>query len=131
MVCNNGTYDYSMVIQLSQISVDHALVYPNPTKDYIYVIVMNANAINIYNTSGILVKQQPLQAGSNKIDIRNLSAGMYYAGINGARVRVIKKISGLRTGGQFSLCILSVTVLNDIKTAYNTVPIFSHYNVCS
>ena len=119
-----------MVIQLSQISVDHALCYPNPTKGYIYVIVMNANAINIYNTSGILVKQQPLQAGLNKIDIRNLSAGMYDAGINGARVRIIKKISGLRTGGQLSLCILSVTVLNDIRTGYNTVPIFSHYNVC-
>jgi len=91
VVDNDGKFVYSSVVQLSQISKGNVSIYPNPARDYINVTVTGSGSIYIFNGSGILVKKQTLLTGFNKIDIRTLSAGIYFAKVNGMEARFIKR----------------------------------------
>ena len=93
MVDYNGNHSYSDVITLSQndnpqISVS---VYPNPAADYIYLKASVAGKINIFTTSGRLIKTEKVQPGLNKINIRALSSGIYFIQTKETNVKFIKQ----------------------------------------
>ncbi len=52
-------------------------LYPNPTSDYIYIDANGTNNFSIYNATGVLVRQEII-TNNNKIDIRDLTPGLYY-----------------------------------------------------
>ena len=54
-----------------------SMIYPNPAKDIIYIESKSEINIEIINLQGAIIRQEKLQAGSNKIDIQNLNSGMY------------------------------------------------------
>lgn len=91
MVDNDGRATYSDIIRLSQSSNGGISIYPDPAKDHINVSVAKAGSISIYNASGKLVKTQALQAGINRIEVSALSTGIYYANVNGAKMKFIKE----------------------------------------
>lgn len=70
-------------------------VYPNPSDKVLNVFlksILKNNFIYIYNTSGKLVKSLEVFKENNKIDIRNLSAGIYFIRVKGYKLtKIIKK----------------------------------------
>ena len=88
---SNGRFGYSDIITLKQNAVQKLAVYPNPARDFIDVYSANTGDVRIYNAAGVLVKTETVQAGSNRIDIRLLSAGVYFVRISGAAVKLIKQ----------------------------------------
>lgn len=53
-------------------------IFPNPATGYV-VIKMNRSAeIGIYNTVGLLVKQQLVTPSNNNVDISGLASGVYF-----------------------------------------------------
>ena len=51
-------------------------IYPNPSKNNIFIDSKDLQTINIYDISGMLVKQ--LANTNHQIDISNLKAGIYF-----------------------------------------------------
>ncbi|WP_462250404.1 T9SS type A sorting domain-containing protein [Ferruginibacter sp.] len=84
MIDNDGKYKYSDRIVLNvNCSGNDVLIYPNPTKEFINVSILNpavsyTATAKLYNVSGQLVINKTVKNGSNKIDIKTLSAGAYY-----------------------------------------------------
>lgn len=85
MVDNNGKSRYSDVVCLTRKTNenvsdegDKISIYPNPASHYIHLNTTVAGKIYLYNVSGKLLKTEKVQAGLNKIDIRALSAGIYF-----------------------------------------------------
>lgn len=73
-------------------------VYPNPTQDLLHVIYTpqtpEAIIIQIEDISGRLLISQPIQSGTNTIDMNALVPGMYlYRILEGNRVTMIGKIA--------------------------------------
>ncbi len=67
-------------------------VYPNPTDHVIHVDVMGQSSMVIYNTMGVKVYAQLLDAGVNKVDVSALSNGLYYISVDkGATVLFVKE----------------------------------------
>lgn len=91
MVDNDGTFKYSNILGLSQNSGTGVSLYPVPATDLISIKIPAATILKIYNATGHLVKMQQLQAGVNTIYISNLSNGIYYALVNGQKVKFIKE----------------------------------------
>jgi len=92
MMDNDGNLTYSKAVDVRLKNDDtQNIVYPNPARDYINVNVAKAGLICIYNATGLLVKTQDLNVGSNKIDIRALGAGIYFTKVNGTRIKFIKQ----------------------------------------
>ena len=59
------------------------LIYPNPAKEELTIISSAANnLISIYNLQGILVKQLYVSNAESKINITDLSSGMYVIEVN-------------------------------------------------
>lgn len=90
IIDNDGSYTYSDVITLSQ-DQGGLSVYPNPARDRVNIVVPASSRICIYNVSGRLVITQLLERGLNTVDIRSLSAGIYFCHINGTTIKLLKQ----------------------------------------
>ena len=71
-----------------------AMISPNPTKGMIQIIDFNANNVEIYNSSGVLVLTQ--NVNNNQVDLSSLKAGQYILNFtdenkNQTSVHVMKK----------------------------------------
>lgn len=85
-------FDYSDIKKVVQQSgTQTARLYPNPAKNYIHVQVQSGSKLLIYNTAGNLVQTVTLKAGVNKVDIRQLSAGIYFGIVDGQKLRFVKQ----------------------------------------
>jgi predicted outer membrane repeat protein len=91
VVDNDGRYIYSRVLGLSQRADGGIIVYPNPARDFINIVVPDARDLGIYTVDGKLVKIVVLREGVNAIDISEMSAGMYYGVVKGGTVEFVKK----------------------------------------
>ena len=71
------------------------VIYPNPAgNNFRFNAGSNVSrdaSILIYDTKGLLVKQQRITAGSQQIDITALPSGLYFASIKNAGVTRIQK----------------------------------------
>ncbi|HZH86240.1 MAG TPA: T9SS type A sorting domain-containing protein [Brumimicrobium sp.] len=71
---NSGLYKLGFNTNgISEEQSEAISIYPNPTSDYFYVSTSQNTLVNIYNIIGEKVKSST----SKKIDIRELSAGIY------------------------------------------------------
>ncbi|MFT5566961.1 MAG: hypothetical protein ACI81Y_001909 [Glaciecola sp.] len=54
------------------------LIYPNPTKDKLYINGLKENmSMALYDTLGRVVSQKEISPGSNSIDLQNFQSGLY------------------------------------------------------
>lgn len=83
---NNASSCYTLKVQLGTASKQYAIsgqgmqVSPNPAKDYIKIeakLLSNDCMLHIYNAQGNLIKQELLTAGTVKVSVASLAAGVY------------------------------------------------------
>ena len=64
---------------------ENIIIYPNPATDIVTLNINNANnkdlEINIYDITGTLVKSEILKQNQQKINIGDLSNGVYMVSI--------------------------------------------------
>ncbi len=75
----NGSFSYSKIIYINQISANTISLYPNPANSTIYIDNTSEETLEIefLNTSGKKVQNQLLVAGTNSISIEDLPVGVY------------------------------------------------------
>jgi len=79
---------YTGINEIKKESVD---VYPNPTSGVIHFILNDNSEVQLYDTSGKLVKEQAGKIGSNEISINDLPKGTYFLNANGQTTKIMKK----------------------------------------
>lgn len=66
--------------------------YPNPAKDVITVeSLLPVGVIKIYNTQGVLVKEQQITKSKEQVDVSNLKQGMYIVWTNNFKQKIVIK----------------------------------------
>jgi len=63
---------------ISQLSNDHILIYPNPVNDLLYIKTNENISIEIYNSLGKKITQQETGNIETQIDLINFSPGIYF-----------------------------------------------------
>ena len=81
------------VLGISELEKDNVKIYPNPTADFVYVKLNSKSKVEgaeIYDLSGKLVLKTKLE--SDKIDLRNLTQGVYMIVFKNSDIKPIKII---------------------------------------
>ncbi|MDE1193520.1 MAG: T9SS type A sorting domain-containing protein [Arachidicoccus sp.] len=78
------------VVYLSQ-KIATLEIYPNPTKDNLYITSPIAGKVIIYDAVGHTVITQDVQVGLNTIKVSTLSAGVYFGKLDNSQFKFIKK----------------------------------------
>jgi hypothetical protein len=90
IVNDDGSFSYSNIVPIDIQNNNTATIYPNPATDNIVIILPNTNksVVNIYNSTGSLVKTTIVYSITNTVDINNLPSGTYFINVieNGANV---------------------------------------------
>ena len=79
----NGCSDTSSCVIVNKIGIDEIvtnnqfIIYPNPAEDYITIIIAEKATIEIINIQGQIIQTINNDELKTKIDIRNLSGGVY------------------------------------------------------
>jgi len=67
------------------------LVSPNPFSRVFVIRVETRDDISIYNSAGVLIQKQTLQAGSHQVDLGERPTGLYYLKTgNGKSIKLVK-----------------------------------------
>lgn len=92
-VDKNGQSAYlDKIIFLSkEAGAGNILIYPNPARKYIMVKTQAPDILTIYNAVGKQVARKALTEGINRINIENLSAGVYYGVMGHHKFQILKK----------------------------------------
>jgi len=81
-----------IILTQDEIRIDNFKLYPNPTKQELNIILVTVdNMISIYNLQGKLVKQSFFSTYSCKLDITDLSSGMYVVEVKNNKGRNFQK----------------------------------------
>jgi len=64
-------------------------MYPNPANGLVNITVKEAAQLSLYTYTGQLIKEQPITAGSNTINIDGLAIGIYFVKINSHTAKLI------------------------------------------
>ena len=79
MIDTDGSYEYSPVISVkAEQSVRSLVVFPNPVRSELFVTSASKATIHMIDAGGRLVKKILLDAGTNRINVSDLSDGLYY-----------------------------------------------------
>ena len=87
--------DYTTLIPETNINALSGTVYPNPTKDYIFIKRSSsdeASLISIYNVQGKLLLQQISKQKTTAIDMSNFSKGIYILKLNSSGKSEVTRI---------------------------------------
>ncbi len=95
---NSGTMGmlYQTVLQVlgvNELQKENLKIYPNPTTDFVYVKLDSKTKIEeaeVYDTAGRLVFKAKLD--SDKLDLRNLTPGIYILSFKNPEIKPIKII---------------------------------------
>jgi hypothetical protein len=82
-----GALPADTIVSLSANISMNVSIYPNPVKQYLNIqgesgYVLLGKQVSIYNTSGKLVFQQVMRSDYSKIELNDLSPGMYFLAIS-------------------------------------------------
>jgi hypothetical protein len=83
------------VANTNQLAENNFIIYPNPAKSVVNVLVekfINGGSIVLTDLLGKQVVAQPLSIGNNRIDVSKLSKGIYLINITSDQGRETKKI---------------------------------------
>lgn len=79
-----GVNRYNHPNSIAEQNTDKALVYPNPTTNFIYFTKTVSTSFELMNSEGKLIKKGQLQ--DNSIDLSNLATGFYLIKLNDGTV---------------------------------------------
>lgn len=79
----------AVTTNIEQSQNKEVMVYPNPTKDFVYIKTEDNNLSNVklYNLAGTLLKE----VQSNMVDVSSLSKGIYLIDVNGIKTKIVKE----------------------------------------
>ncbi len=63
---------------IEEFSTENVSIYPNPAKDYIVVVGAEKSSLKIFNTIGKLVLEKEINSKEEKINVNDLSNGLYF-----------------------------------------------------
>ena len=92
LTTSNGKTLQSCPLQLTSRSAISA--YPNPTEGIVIIessTIEKGDRIDVYNATGVLVKQYSAKPNQTEIDLGNMPKGMYIIKVNGNQMKVILK----------------------------------------
>jgi pimeloyl-ACP methyl ester carboxylesterase len=72
--------------------VDKIIIYPNPTKSFIKIIVNEKSNVLIYNSEGEIISENYINVGISELNISNFSQGIYYVNVINEKGTSTKKI---------------------------------------
>lgn len=77
--CSATSLPVNITTSLSELQEEISLIYPNPVKDFLFVLPANENGeLKFYDATGRKLSSVKLQQGvTSRIDLRNLPAGIY------------------------------------------------------
>ncbi len=78
-VVTTSTSDFSVLGLSKEVQLDFAM-YPNPSTDYVTVQLPSGSLkadVSVFDLAGRLMKTSSITSSSNKIDVQDLSTGMY------------------------------------------------------
>jgi hypothetical protein len=89
---HDGQFEFSDIVHIHTADTGGKIrFYPNPTRDFIYYSGIELQTVDIFGIDGkFLGSQQP--AGDQRIDLRELSGGVYFLNIN--KKYTIKVVKG-------------------------------------
>lgn len=88
------TYKYDSTASVSDVDMNSKVeVYPTKVKDFVNITLKESAETRIVNLEGRVVKSYSLNEGISKIDLSELSAGIYFVTFNGKSqtVKIIKQ----------------------------------------
>jgi len=92
--CPDGSpgkaYDSNCGLSIPELSSSNLSLYPNPTRDKIFISVSEESVINVYSSIGELLHTKNYSAGNQEIDLSNYTSGSYYIEMNNKRSMVMK-----------------------------------------
>jgi hypothetical protein len=93
IVNDDGSFSYSSIVPIDIENNSTATIYPNPATDNIVITLPNANksVVNIYNSTGSLIKTTTVYSTTNTVDIHNLPSGTYFINVIENGTSVINK----------------------------------------
>lgn len=75
--------------------LDEVKIFPNPTKDFIYVSLSNKasrlSQLQVLDIHGRLIAQQKVQEGLHQVNLANMNSGVYLIKVSDGRNSVIKR----------------------------------------
>ncbi|UAY55558.1 T9SS type A sorting domain-containing protein [Arachidicoccus terrestris] len=89
-VDNNGKKSYSAVKTVNG-NTGSLHFYPNPASTYINVVAADKGILQVYSPGGQLVLRKILVAGSNRIQLDGLAAGIYIGKVNNMTFKFVKQ----------------------------------------
>ena len=72
--------------------VDEIIIYPNPTKSFIKIIVNKKSNVLIYNSKGEKISENYINVGISELNISNFSKGIYYVNVINKKETSSKKM---------------------------------------
>ncbi|MFT5891223.1 MAG: hypothetical protein ACI9Y7_001324 [Dokdonia sp.] len=87
-------YENFTILGLEENRLEEIKIYPNPSKDLLYVQIptnIDVLEINIRNIQGKTVLQ-PFKRDSNQIDVSHLASGVYFITVSTSRQAITKRI---------------------------------------
>jgi len=67
-------------------------IYPNPTKDIVYVEIEENAKVEISNLQGQIVKTETLNSTTNSIDLNGINSGVYLVKVMTKEKFIVKKL---------------------------------------
>ncbi|MFK8045996.1 MAG: M1 family aminopeptidase [Crocinitomicaceae bacterium] len=80
---NGSIVEEQSILAIKASEVDVMTVYPNPTNEYIWVVLPKASPIIIFDATGKVVINENGFIGAQKIDLSNFKPGKYLVKSNG------------------------------------------------
>ena len=72
--------------------VDEIIIYPNPTRSFIKIIVNEKSNVLIYNSKGEKISENYINVGISELNISNFSKGIYYVNVINKKETSSKKM---------------------------------------
>ena len=72
--------------------VDEIIIYPNPTKSFIKIIVNEKSNVLIYNSKGEKISENYINVGISELNISDFSKGIYYVNVINKKETSSKKM---------------------------------------
>jgi len=78
MIDKDGKYAYSGIVLIRFSAAGALVVYPNPATNVLFIESTEDTELWLTNMAGIKIRKTTVKTGLNKIDVSNISNGIYY-----------------------------------------------------
>ncbi|MGA9639458.1 T9SS type A sorting domain-containing protein [Flavobacterium sp.] len=89
---DNLYIEYLSPLSTEDFNMDKIVIYPNPTSNIVNIECPEGSQIKVYNSLGVLLKNNSPSVTHNLISVTDLPSGIYYVKINWNGKQKIKKM---------------------------------------